>query len=349
VKTRRWRTSLAVIPVATVAWLGLGTGAALAAPGGHATDSSANAAGANANDANANGGVGQGNGNGNAKHDDSSTSSDSTATTPTDTSTTSAPADASSSGTASSHQTAGTAGTAGDPTDTQPLSNADSKGGGSNGQCPGGPYCSTRHGSASGNGNGDGKAVGKPCAGCVGKADNKNPKGQNPDGSDHNKGYECDGNNGIGKTNPAHTGCTPTGTTCAAPSTVIDDVCTPPCPEGQTRVNGVCTTTSEECPQGEHLSNGTCVPDDDCVPTAANNNCTPTTPCVAPAHAGPDGTCVLGEKHTRKPGTTVLGTKTTRLPFTGASVGWMTEGGMAAVTMGTLMLVVGGRRKRSQV
>jgi hypothetical protein len=72
-----------------------------------------------------------------------------------------------------------------------------------------GPYNDTCDGSPSLNGNGGGKATGKPCAGCVGKADEKNPKGQYPGGSDHNKGYECDGNNGIGKTNPAHTGCTP--------------------------------------------------------------------------------------------------------------------------------------------
>ena len=89
----------------------------------------------------------------------------------------------------------------------QPLSNADKNSGGANGQCPGGAYCSTRDGAPSGNGNGKGKSVGKPCAGCVGKADNKNPKGQRPNGSDHNNGYECDGNHGIGRTNPAHTGC----------------------------------------------------------------------------------------------------------------------------------------------
>jgi LPXTG-motif cell wall-anchored protein len=103
----------------------------------------------------------------------------------------------------------GNAGTSGEYDDPQPLSNADHNSGGANGKCPGGPYCSTRDGSPSGNGNGGGKAVGKPCAGCVGKADNKNPKGQYPDGSDHNKGYECDGNHGIGRTNPAHTGCKP--------------------------------------------------------------------------------------------------------------------------------------------
>src|SRR3954451_14192797 len=116
---------------------------------------------------------------------------------------------AASQSTASSHKTQGTSGTSGSTSQPQPQSNADQNTGGANGQCPGGPYCSTRDGSPSGNGNGGGNATGKPCAGCVGNADNKNPKGQLPDGSDHNNGYECDGNNGIGKTNPAHTGCKP--------------------------------------------------------------------------------------------------------------------------------------------
>src|SRR4051794_36882465 len=72
----------------------------------------------------------------------------------------------------------------------------------------GGPYDNTCDGSPSGNGNGNGKATGKPCAGCVGNADDKNPKGQMPNGWDHNAGYECDRNHGIGRSNPAHTGCT---------------------------------------------------------------------------------------------------------------------------------------------
>jgi hypothetical protein len=71
----------------------------------------------------------------------------------------------------------------------------------------GDPYDSTCDGSPSQNGNGIGNATGRPCAGCVGAADNKNPRGQFPDGTDPNNGYECDGNNGVGKTNPAHTGC----------------------------------------------------------------------------------------------------------------------------------------------
>ncbi|MGZ4597186.1 MAG: hypothetical protein ACXV3V_09700 [Actinomycetes bacterium] len=97
--------------------------------------------------------------------------------------------------------------TTADLTSPQPLSNADQNTGGANGQCPGGPYCSTRDGSASQNGTGGGAAVGQPCAGCVGKADNKNPQGQMPNGSDANAGYECDTNHGVGRSNPAHTGC----------------------------------------------------------------------------------------------------------------------------------------------
>ena len=40
-----------------------------------------------------------------------------------------------------------------------------------------------------------------------------------PNGSDHNAGYECDRNHGIGRSNPAHTGCT-----SSVPPTVV----TPP-------------------------------------------------------------------------------------------------------------------------
>jgi hypothetical protein len=95
--------------------------------------------------------------------------------------------------------------TASDTTEPQPPSNADRSGKGAN---VSGPYDSTRDGSPSANGNGGGEAVGKPCAGCVGKADNKNPPGQQPGGQDANAGYECDRNHGVGRTNPAHTGCT---------------------------------------------------------------------------------------------------------------------------------------------
>src|SRR4051794_9183717 len=189
---------------------------------------------------------------------------------------------------AHNHQTQGTSGTSGDVGQPQPISTADQNSGGANGQCPGGAYCSTRDGSPSLNGNGGGQATGKPCAGCVGKADNKNPPGQAPDGSDANAGYECDRNHGIGRTNPAHTGWKSGGTDCTATPNA------PECVPGGTD----CTATPDapECVHNPGV----------CVPTAANNFCTD----------------VLGEKTTRTP-TAVLGEKVVRagtLPFTGAAI-----------------------------
>ena len=101
----------------------------------------------------------------------------------------------------------------GDIHSPQPYSNADKNNTGANDTSSSNQYKSTRDGSPSLNGNGGGKQVGQPCAGCVGKADNKNPPGQAPNGTDHNAGYECDRNHGIGRSNPAHTGCTSGGTT----------------------------------------------------------------------------------------------------------------------------------------
>jgi hypothetical protein len=86
-----------------------------------------------------------------------------------------------------------------------------------NGANHSGPYDNTCDGSPSLNGNGNGQATGKPCAGCVGNADDKNPQGQYPNGSDHNAGYECDTNHGVGRTNPAHTGCKTTTVTPPPP------------------------------------------------------------------------------------------------------------------------------------
>jgi len=57
---------------------------------------------------------------------------------------------------------------------------------------------------------GNGVATTQPAAGTVGNADSKCPPGQLPDGSDPNAGYECDSNQGVGQTNPAHSGCATT-------------------------------------------------------------------------------------------------------------------------------------------
>jgi len=122
------------------------------------------------------------------------------------------------------------AGTAGPLDKPQPISRADANSGGANGQCPGGPYCSTRDGSASLNGNGNDKAVGRPAAGSVGRADNKNPHGQMPNGADGNAGYECDSNHGIGRSNPAHTSCIPATTVVEplVPPVLVPPVASPP-------------------------------------------------------------------------------------------------------------------------
>ena len=266
----------------------------------------------------------------------------------------------SSSPSSSSDHSKGNAGTSGDASQPQPVSNADQNSGGANGKCPGGPYCSTRDGSPSMNGNGGGKATGKPCAGCVGKADNKNPKGQYPNGSDHNAGYECDRNHGIGRSNPAHTGCTSGGTTDCTTNPTAPECsgggtdCTsnptaPECSGGGTD----CTTnpTAPECNGGhggDCMTNPTapeCQPGggNECVPTAANNFCT---------------TNVLGEKVTKTPNgptnvppASVLGERVTQspngaLPFTGADIALMTALGLATALGGMAMLAV-ARRKRS--
>ena len=82
-----------------------------------------------------------------------------------------------------------------------------------NGANDGGPYDNTcespDYDPIPGNGDGNGERTGIPCTGCVGQADDKNPQGQMPGGSDSNNGYECDGNKGIGQGNPAHTTCSP--------------------------------------------------------------------------------------------------------------------------------------------
>jgi hypothetical protein len=77
------------------------------------------------------------------------------------------------------------------------LSHADSTGGGANTTSEDNPYAAT----------GYGQVQGGHLAGTEGKADNKNPLGQAPNGTDDNRGYECDQNPGIGNGNPAHTTC----------------------------------------------------------------------------------------------------------------------------------------------
>ncbi len=90
----------------------------------------------------------------------------------------------------------------------------------SNGANVSGPYDPNGVGNPSGNGNSGDNNGNRPDAGTVGNADDKNPPGQQPGGNDHNKGYECDENNGVGKTNPAHSGCTTTTTRGGSTTTI---------------------------------------------------------------------------------------------------------------------------------
>jgi hypothetical protein len=205
----------------------------------------------------------------------------------------------SSNGKAADHKTKGNSGTSGEVKHPQPTSGADDNPGGANGQCADanhdgygdGVYCSTRDGSPSLNGQGKGKATGKPCAGCVGKADNKNPKGQMPGPSDKNAGYECDRNNGIGKTNPAHTGCKE-----GTPPDCVDQpgkpcIPTSPCVDEP----GKPCTPQLGCVPSE--ANNNCLPPQSCQPSEANDFCGQGGPeCEPPAVAGDNGECIFGQE-----------------------------------------------------
>ena len=127
------------------------------------------------------------------------------------------------------------------------------------------------------NGAGDGQATGKPCEGCVGNADDKDPGGQAGGGAvDHNNGYECDmrgaganqGNNGVGFGNPAHTGCEPTTEEPCEPATGEDENCEPICKPTPSQ-NADCT---EKC-KPTATQNADCT--EKCKPTATQNaDCT---------------------------------------------------------------------------
>ena len=99
-------------------------------------------------------------------------------------------------------------------------------------------------------------------------------------------------------------------------------------------VDGHCVTDSDGCPEGQTLVDGTC-------------QTPPPSTCPEGQHAGPDGTCVLGEKHTRKP--TVQGEKVVKtpssLPMTGADVTAMVLTGVAGLGLGSGLLFAGGRRR----
>ena len=190
-------------------------------------------------------------------------------------------------------------------------------------------------GADSDNGNGGGKATGRPCAGCVGNADDKNPPGQFRNGNDKNHGYECDakgkpngGNNGVGKGNPAHTPCKPTTTQT--------------CPDGTPLpANGQCGTTTQSCPDG--------------TPVPANGQCGSTTPacvgvCTTSTPPGTPPAEVLGVSFSRP--TEVLGVQVTRgagLAFTGAATMPLMATAVALLAMGAALIVASRRQEEELV
>ena len=207
-----------------------------------------------------------------------------------------------------------------------------STGNGANTNGPGNDYAHNC-GADSANGNGGGKATGRPCAGCVGNADDKNPPGQFKNGNDKNHGYECDvkgkpngGNNGVGKGNPAHTPCKPTTdcTTNCNPCTTNCNPCTTDCNPCTTNCNP-CTTNCNPCTTN-------------CTTTTANctSNCTSTE--VLSASSGRP-TEVLGVQVTRGAG----------LAFTGAATTPLTATAIALVCMGAALAFIARRREEELV
>jgi hypothetical protein len=191
-------------------------------------------------------------------------------------------------------------------------------------------YDSTCDGSPSLNGNGKGNASGRPCAGCVGNADDKNPPGQMPGGSDNNKGYECDENSGVGRTNPAHTGCTAPLVGAAAITLCpagTDMAGQPEGPRGCDTEDEVLGRSDKVCPAGtdnagKQMDADDCDQDDSVLGTMLHN-------------AGPLGTAL-------KKTASVLGAV---LPFTG-------NGDIVALLVIAAALIVGGvlllaRKKRT--
>jgi hypothetical protein len=207
----------------------------------------------------------------------------------------------------------------------QPLSTADQQDTGANDTSGSNQYLSTRDGSPSQNGSGNGAATGRPCAGCVGKADNKNPPGQYPNGSDANNGYECDANSGIGESNPAHTACTPT-----VPSTTT------------TTVAGATTTTTTAAATGPGGGSGP-------APTgtpASGPAATLSTQGVETAMR----TWLTGSPASGSPRpSTAASTRTGSLAFTGSNLARDALLGLASVVLAGLLYLVDARLRRRRL
>ena len=144
---------------------------------------------------------------------------------------------------------------------SQPFSTADNNNTGANTNSTDNPYVS----------NNLGQTQGGHAAGSVGAADNKFPSGQVPNGTDSNRGYECDQNPGIGNGNPAHTACStpplaPTSTTTSTTSTTMR---TTPTTVAGAQVSGVTVTKTTTGAQVAGVQVTRTLPTTSAAPSAA--------------------------------------------------------------------------------
>ena len=181
------------------------------------------------------------------------------------------------------------------------------------------------------------------CAGCTGKADDKWPGGQFS--GDHNNGYECDHNGGIGKGNPAHSRCATPPPPCVDNPLTPEDECNPPTP----CVDNPLTPEDECNPPTPCVDNPT-TPMDECNPPpppcvddpdTQKDECNPPPPKPPEDDDDVEGLIVpnVDEPEDRQ---ATKGRPT--LPFTGATVGnflWL-----AMLLMGAGMLLLWRVRDR---
>ena len=204
-------------------------------------------------------------------------------------------------------------------------------------------------GSQGGNGNGgNGK-----CAGCTGKADDKSPGGQYS--GDHNNGYECDHNKGVGKGNPAHSKCKTT-----PPCTVNCNQCTVDC-NPCTKDCDPCTVNCNPCKKDCDPCTVNCNPgcQADCDPGCQTNcnpgcrsNCDPDCLDLRSAAECEDDD-VLGLV-LKRPSYALRGSDAVApltvagaaLPFTGGDPAAFVLTGLALIIVGACAMAVVGRKRR---
>ena len=194
-----------------------------------------------------------------------------------------------------------------------------------------GPY---DHGNCNGTQGMHGNGGNGKCAGCTGKADDKWPGGQNV--GDHNNGYECDHNGGIGKGNPAHSRCASPPPPCVDNPQTPQDECNPPPP----------CVDNPNTPQDECNPPGPCVddmdtPQDECNPPqpCVDNPDTKKDECNPPPKPPKDDDDVLGRIVPNEEGPPdLVNNNRPVLPLTGATVGNYLWLALLLMGAGALML-----------